>query len=148
MFAHRILLAALAAIVTVMPAGAETIKRVTGELTFQNYPGFAALLRSGEDLLVLDITVPLDNDESEGHLSTFVLDGQFEIAYHSAENPSRIYVDLDFEFVDGRYYRLDGTFVVMPDSIEDGVRIFSLEATDSDDDELEDLKLDDLRAGD
>ncbi len=110
------------------PASAEDVLRIKGAVNYRNYPAFAKLLFEAADKPVaLDVTIPLDNEETEGHLSTFVLDGQFEVAFHSSADGSKIYADTGFEFVDENYYALKGDFVVQPGDDGSGTRSIMLE---------------------
>lgn len=101
---------------------------VTGTLTFENYPRFEAYLTKNKGRTVaLDLSLPLDNAEEDGHLSTFVLDGQFEIARHAPGEASRIYAQNGFDLVDSETrYTLRGVFDVTAEKDEDGM-VFGLD---------------------
>ncbi len=147
-FARRTLLVLLASAALALPANAAALKRVSGELKYKNFAGFAELLRqTAKSDVVLDLTVPLDNDEADGHLTTFVLDGQFEIAYLAGKATTKIYVDVGFDFIDEKYYTLDGTFRVIANGVEDGVRYYALELVDPANGGFIDVKIDELKAG-
>lgn len=110
-FASVMLLAGLASTHAAEPV------RVTGELTYKNFPRFEAyLLKAGTASVELDLTMAIDNDETDGHLTTFVLDGQFEIAHLKPGKPTRIYADAGFELVDAQdRYTFAGVFTVDAD---------------------------------
>lgn len=106
----------------------DAARTVTGTLTFANYPRLEAYLREAAGgTVALDLSVPLDNVEDDGHLSTFVLDGQFEIAHHVASKASRIYAQNGFDLVDAdTRYTLRGVFDVTAEKDEDGA-VFGLD---------------------
>lgn len=119
------MIAAAALLALALAAGAqaqEAARTVTGTLTFENYPRLEAYLRKATGRMVaLDLSLALDNTEEDGHLSTFVLDGQFEIARHARGGASRIYAQTGFDLVDSdTRYTLRGVFDVTVEKGEDG----------------------------
>lgn len=109
---------------------AEPVLRLTGAVNYRNYPGVATLLFDAlEKPVVLDITIPVDNEEAEDHLTTFVLDGQFEIAHHAGPDGSRIYAETGYELVDDDYYTLKGAFRVVSGGVHSGIPYLLLEPT-------------------
>jgi len=110
---------------------ADPVLRLGGAVNYRNYPGVAKLLFGAlEKPVVLDITIPVDNEEAEGHLTTFVLDGQFEIAHLAGADGSRIYADTGFELVDDNHYTLKGAFKVMSGGVHSGIPYLLLEPTE------------------
>ena len=114
---------AVAAVMSVWAAGAalaqESLPRITGELNYGNFERVAAYLTKAIDRKVaLDVTLPLNNDETDGNMTTFVLDGQFEIAHLKPGAPSVLYVDAGFDLVDDKYYTLKGVFDVQDGGAE------------------------------
>jgi hypothetical protein len=121
--------AALLALAPVCVVQAQDAERtVTGTLTFKNYPRLAAYLqKAAGSTVALDLSMPLDNAEENGHLSTFVLDGQFEIARHATGGASRIYAQNGFDLVDAdTRYTLRGLFDVTAEADADGT-VFGLD---------------------
>jgi hypothetical protein len=116
-------LAAGFCLATVSMAFAQDIPRFRGQLDRGSYPLLAKKLfsMSGKPV-AFDVTIPLDNDESKGHLTTFVLDGQFELAWLAGKKGSKVYADTGFDLVDDSYYTLKGVFTVGSiDKDDDGV---------------------------
>lgn len=115
--ARQAFLAALFVAPMTAVAGAEDLPRLTGELTYKDYPKFAFYISQAVDQkLAFDLTVPIDNEESDGHLTTFVLDGQFELAYLNGDATSRLYADTGFELVNDSFYTLKGVYrIVAPE---------------------------------
>ncbi|MBD0414126.1 hypothetical protein [Oryzicola mucosus] len=94
-------------------ADAEELSRITGKVTYENFPRLEAfLLQAVGKSVALDLTLAVNNDETEGNLTTFVLDGQFEIAYLQPGEPSRIYADTGFDLVNDDHYTLQSVFSV------------------------------------
>lgn len=92
---------------------ADAVTRLTGELNYKNYPKLAAFLKkAGKKAVAFDITLPIDNEESDGHMTTFGLDGQFEIAYLAGKKTSKIYADVGYDLVNDDHYTLKGTYTV------------------------------------
>ena len=59
------------------------------------------------------MTIPLDNDETDGHLTTFMLDGQFELAQLEPGAARKIYVDGgEIELVSEKSYTVKGAYSV------------------------------------
>lgn len=105
--ASAILLAGLAT------AGAAERAMVIGTLTYDNFPKLEAYLReAGSEQVMLALDMAVDNDESEGHMTTFVLDGQFEIAHLQPGKPVRIYSDSGELDDSQEHYLLEGIFTV------------------------------------
>lgn len=151
MIGRRTLLAAFAAAAAALaaPAHAGALKLVRGEVTAATWPGFSALLfETLENPVMLDVTIPVDHDESDGHLSTFVLDGQLELAFHAGPKGSNVYADTGFELVDDGFYTLKGTFVVKPASVHSGIPWLMLEETEPAAGGYLDVAVDTLRAPD
>lgn len=125
------LIAAASLLALAPAAGAQAqdaARTVTGTLTFENYPRLEAyLMKAAGRTVALDLSMPLDNMEEDGHLSTFVLDGQFEIAHHARGNVSRIYAQNGFDLVDSdTRYTVRGVFDVTVEKGEDGT-VFGLD---------------------
>lgn len=125
---QAVLLATSLFVSGVCAEAAETLPRLSGEVNYATYPGFAAYLFDHlEQPLALDITLPVDNEEADGHLTTFVLDGQFEAAYLAGPDGSKLYADNGFDLVDDRYYTLKGTFTVQPAGVHSGIPYLQLD---------------------
>ncbi|MDI6028303.1 hypothetical protein QBK99_19100 [Corticibacterium sp. UT-5YL-CI-8] len=127
-------------------AGAEELPRITGQVTYENFPRLEAfLLQKVDKSVALDLKLAVNNDETEGNLTTFVLDGQFEIAYLQSGEPSRIYADTGFDLVNDDHYTLQGVFSV--EASDDAIGLSEVDAPA--DKTYKDVGVDDLptRAG-
>lgn len=130
----RSLLLGLAFALFAFAAQAADTPRLTGEVNYKTYPGFAAYLKArGSKPIAIDVTIPLDNEDGvEGHLTTYVLDGQFQLAYLAGTKSSTIYSDTGVELVDNdTTYTLKGVFKVTSDEPAGETPYLSLEEVDS-----------------
>ncbi|MGD9912989.1 MAG: hypothetical protein AB7S80_02830 [Rhizobiaceae bacterium] len=111
---RAVLAAGLIGGLTFAAQAADPVLRLSGAVNYRNFAPVAALIhQSRANPVVLDITIPVDNEEAEGHLTTFVLDGQFEVALLAGDKGSNLYADVGFELVDDSYYALKGSFNVL-----------------------------------
>ena len=130
---------AVAAAVTLfasLPAMAkDPVPRLTGEITYAEFPKVVAYLKKAKKPVAFDVTLPIDNEESDGHLTTFVLDGQFEVAYLAGKKSSKLYAQTGFDLIDDSYYTLKGVYTFSSSGKDDdGVPLMSLdEVTDAGD---------------
>jgi hypothetical protein len=116
---------------TVAVQAADPVLRLSGAVNYRNYTPVANLLFDAlEKPVVLDLTIPVDNEETEGHLTTFVLDGQFEITHLAGPDGSKILTETGFELVDDSYYTLKGGFKVMSGGVHSGIPWLLLEPTE------------------
>jgi len=113
---------------------ADLTPRLVGEINYQTYPAVAAFLNENVGKPVaFEVALPIDNEETDGHLTTFVLDGQFEIAYLAGEKTSRIYSDVGFDLVNDSDYTLDGVFTVTKGEADAEAPYLALDAVASSD---------------
>jgi len=108
-------LASVFALAAVAVAGAaERLPRVTGDVAYENFGRLESYLRQAAGKQIgLDLTLPLDNAEERGHLTTFMLDGQFELSHIQPDHPTKIYLDGgEINLVDDKSYTIDGVYAV------------------------------------
>jgi hypothetical protein len=110
---RRLALASALLLAGLATAGAAERAMVIGTLTYDNFPKLEAYLRkAGSEQIMLALNMAVDNDETDGHMTTFVLDGQFEIAHLRPGKPVRIYSDSGELDDSQEHYLLEGIFTV------------------------------------
>lgn len=107
----------------------ETLQRVSGAVTYDNYPGLEAFLLEAIDLDVgLDISFASNVAQTHGTVSADNSDGQFTAYRHGGQDHARIVANGGYVLKNGSYV-LDGFYHVADGGANSGVPTILLSPT-------------------